>query len=96
LGIPYLDKFAVTEQAQGAGVGGSLWARMKAETPKFYWRSRNENEVNPWYFQQAHGSHKNQRWTVFWYGLGDYNEIKACVDHALNLPPSLHDHEAAR
>lgn len=91
---PYLDKFAVTTQAQGAGVGGSLWQRMKTENPKLYWRSRVENEINPWYFQQAQGSHKAGRWTVFWYGLDDFEEIKACIDHALSLPASLKDHGA--
>jgi acetylglutamate kinase len=89
---PYLDKFAVTTQAQGAGVGGSLWQRMKAETPKLFWRSRSENEINPWYFQQAEGCHKSGRWTVFWYGLGDFDEIKACIDHALALPATLREH----
>jgi bifunctional N-acetylglutamate synthase/kinase len=89
---PYLDKFAVTTQAQGAGVGGSLWQRMKAETPKLFWRSRSENEINPWYFQQAEGCHKSGRWTVFWYGLGDFEEIKACIDHALALPATLREH----
>src|SRR6185437_546126 len=65
---PYLDKFAVTTQAQGAGVGGSLWQRMKAENKKLFWRSRIENEINPWYFQQADGCYKAGRWAVFWYG----------------------------
>jgi acetylglutamate kinase len=89
---PYLDKFAVTTQAQGAGVGGSLWQRMKAETPKLFWRSRSENEINPWYFQQAEGCHKSGRWTVFWYGLAGFDEIRACVDHALGLPATLREH----
>jgi acetylglutamate kinase len=92
---PYLDKFAVTTQAQGAGVGGSLWQRMKAENPKIYWRSRVDNEINPWYFQQAQGSYKTGRWTVFWYGLESFEEIKACIDHALSLPATLKDHGAA-
>jgi acetylglutamate kinase len=89
---PYLDKFAVTTQAQGAGVGGSLWQRMKHENPKLFWRSRADNEINPWYFQQADGSHKSGRWTVFWYGLSGFDEIRACIDHALALPPTLKDH----
>ena len=92
-GVPYLDKFAVTAEAQGAGVGGSLWGRMKAENPKLFWRSRTENEVNPWYFQQAHGSYREGRWTVFWYGLSGWDEIRACVEHALALPATLHDRE---
>ena len=93
--IPYLDKFAVTAQAQGAGVGGSIWSRMKAETPKLFWRSRVENEINPWYFQQSQGSYKDARWTVFWYGLDGFDEIKQCIDHALSLPATLREHGTA-
>ncbi|APR74968.1 Acetylglutamate kinase [Minicystis rosea] len=91
---PYLDKFAVTTQAQGAGVGGSLWQRMKAENPKLFWRSRAENEINPWYFQQAQGSYRAGRWTVFWYGLDGFAEVQRCIDHALSLPATLKDHGA--
>jgi bifunctional N-acetylglutamate synthase/kinase len=93
--IPYLDKFAVTTQAQGAGIGGSLWARMKNENPQLFWRARNNNEVNPWYFQQAQGSYRNDRWTVFWFGLESFDDIRACIDHALQLPASLHEHDPA-
>lgn len=91
-GVPYLDKFAVTTQAQGAGVGGSLWKRMRAETPKLYWRARNGNEISPWYFQQAQGSYKNATWTVFWYGLESFDEIEDCVSHAISLPVTLREH----
>lgn len=94
-GVPYLDKFAVTTQAQGAGEGGSLWKRMCRENPKLYWRARNGNEINPWYFQQSTGSYKDERWTVFWYGLQGWDEIKACVDHALKLPATLREHGTA-
>jgi acetylglutamate kinase len=90
--VPYLDKFAVTAQAQGVGLGGSLWARMKGETPKLFWRARSENEINPWYFQQAQGSYRDARWTVFWYGLEGWDEIRACVEHALSLPATLREH----
>ena len=89
---PYLDKFAVTTQAQGAGVGGSLWQRMKTENPQLFWRSRADNEINPWYFQQADGSYRSGRWTVFWYGLEGFDEIRACIDHALSLPATLREH----
>ena len=92
---PYLDKFAVTAQAQGAGIGGSLWARMKAENPKLYWRARNENEINPWYFQQAEGSYRDTRWTVFWFGLSGFDEIKSCVEAALAMPATLREHGTA-
>jgi bifunctional N-acetylglutamate synthase/kinase len=93
--VPYLDKFAVTTQAQGAGVGSSLWKLMKSETPKLFWRARNENEINPWYFQEAQGSFRDAKWTVFYYGLSGWDEIKACVDHALHLPATLREHGTA-
>ncbi|MGK3997751.1 acetylglutamate kinase [Sorangium sp. So ce1024] len=92
---PYLDKFAVTTEAQGVGIGGSLWTRMKNENPRLFWRARNGNEINPWYFQQAEGSYRNESWTVFWYGLSSFDEIRACIDHALALPATLRHHGTA-
>jgi acetylglutamate kinase len=87
--VPYLDKFAVTQEAQGIGIGGSIWARMRRDNPRLFWRSRNDNPVNPWYFEHADGSYKSERWTVFWYGLGGFAEAQACVAHALTLPATL-------
>ena len=94
--IPYLDKFAVTSQAQGEGIGGSLWVRMRSETPKLFWRSRADNDINTWYFKRAQGSMRSGPWTVFWYGLDGFDEIKACVDRALALPPTLRAHGTSR
>ena len=47
-GIPYLDKFAVTNEAQGEGIGGSIWQRFRRENTKIFWRSRATNGVNTW------------------------------------------------
>ena len=91
-GMPYLDKFAVTTKAQGEGLGGSVWERMRAENPKLFWRAQSQNEVNGWYFQQADGSYKTPKWTVFWYGMSDFDEIRRCIETALSLPPTLKDH----
>lgn len=91
-GIPYLDKFAVTTEAQGDGVGGSLWQRMVRQEDKLFWRSRIDNEINPWYFQRADGCYKTEKWCVFWYGLTDYDDIKKCIDRALQMPPTLKAH----
>lgn len=92
LGVPYLDKFAVTTEAQGVGVGGSIWMRMTKENPKLFWRARADNAINPWYFQNADGAYKTDRWVVFWIGLSSYEEIRDCVDRALSLPPTLQEH----
>ncbi|MDP2341730.1 MAG: acetylglutamate kinase [Deltaproteobacteria bacterium] len=91
-GIPYLDKFAVTTEAQGDGVGGSLWQRMTKENEKLFWRSRIENEVNPWYFARSDGAYKSDKWCVFWCGLTDFDEIKTCIDLALAMPATLKMH----
>jgi acetylglutamate kinase len=87
--VPYLDKFAVTQEAQGIGIGGSIWARMRRDNPRLFWRARADNPVNPWYFEHADGSYREGRWTVFWYGLASFDEARACVAHALALPATL-------
>ena len=89
-GLPYLDKFAVTMEAQGAGLGASLWNRMRAETPRLFWRARPDNAVNPWYFKQAEGTHRTDEWIIFWYGLPSWTQVQLCIDHALSIPPSLY------
>lgn len=86
---PYLDKFAVTRKAQGEGLGGSLWTRVRRDHATLFWRARNDNPINAWYFQQADGTHKTDRWTVFWYGLDDFDSIARCVAEAAGKPATL-------
>ncbi len=68
-GLPYLDKFAVTSQAQGEGLGAAVWQVVTARYPALYWRSRNTNPVTPWYFQQADSSNRYGQWVVFTIGV---------------------------
>jgi bifunctional N-acetylglutamate synthase/kinase len=89
LDIAYLDKFAVTGEAQGEGIGASLWQRMRGETPALFWRARAHNPINSWYMRKADGMHKSGDWIVFWAGTQDFATIRACVDKALTLPASL-------
>jgi acetylglutamate kinase len=88
-GVPYLDKFAVTPEAQGEGIGGSIWQRMLREVPKLFWRARATNPVNSWYAQQADGLYKTDDWWVFWCGMTAFPEIEACVKRALAMPATL-------
>lgn len=90
--VPYLDKFAVTSEAQGEGIGGSLWQRLARDVPRLYWRARVENPINPWYFQRADGSYTRGDWTVFWVGVSDFSTIQECVERALAMPPTLGAH----
>ncbi|MEM9693665.1 MAG: acetylglutamate kinase [Myxococcota bacterium] len=87
--IPYLDKFAVTPQAQGEGLGASMWSRLRGDYPRLFWRSRPRNKINRWYFEQADGSFKLPDWTVFWYGLDDFEDVRRCVHTAQSMAATI-------
>jgi len=78
----YLDKFAVTPKAQGAGIGASLWNRLVAGEPELFWRSRRTNPINPWYFERADGAVRRDEWVVYWRGLDHPELIADCARHA--------------
>ena len=80
-GCTYLDKFAVLDDAQGEGLGRAVWQVMRDENPRLFWRSRHGNVVNPFYYAESDGCHKQRQWKVFWYGLEDFDEIARCVAH---------------
>ncbi len=89
-GVPYLDKFAVTNEAQGEGIGGSIWQRLRRENTKLFWRSRANNPVNTWYAQNADGLFKSNMWWVFWCGMTNFDEIRSSVERALAMPATFH------
>lgn len=89
----YLDKFAVTLEAQGAGIGASLWNRVVAQHPSLVWRSQRGNPINPWYFERADGALRGPEsmWAVFWIGLEDLSLIESCVADARSRKASFLD-----
>ncbi len=82
-GLPYLDKFIVTSQAQGEGLGAAIWQVVRARYPALYWRSRYTNPVTPWYFQQADSSNRCGQWVVFTIGIEEAVQRERCVDDSL-------------
>ncbi|HEX7348221.1 MAG TPA: acetylglutamate kinase [Rhodanobacteraceae bacterium] len=89
-GMPYLDKFAVLDAAQGEGLGRAVWQVMRAENPRLFWRSRHNNRVNIFYYAESDGCIKQPRYKVFWYGLGaDFAAIEHCVVHCAQRQPTL-------
>ena len=52
-GVPHLDKFAVADDAQGEGLGRAIWNAMRADVDRLFWRSRPDNPVNDFYFEQV-------------------------------------------
>ncbi|MCH8204482.1 MAG: hypothetical protein IID09_04920, partial [Candidatus Hydrogenedentes bacterium] len=85
----YLDKFAVTPKAQGAGIGASLWNRLIAGEPQLFWRSSEANPINSWYFDRADGAMRRGGWVVYWRGLDSPEHIASCVEYAATLAPSF-------
>ncbi|CAE1257125.1 NAGS [Acanthosepion pharaonis] len=81
--VPYLDKFAVSQKAQGEGTGEMLWACVRQDFKQLFWRSRGDNPINPWYFKKSEGSWSNGKWTVFWYGIQYHNTSSHLIDSAL-------------
>ena len=90
-GLPYLDKFAVLDDAQGEGLGRAVWQVMRDENPRLFWRSRHNNAVNIFYYAESDGCFKQPRWKVFWYGIDDFATIERCVAHCAQRQPTLLD-----
>jgi len=82
-GIPYLDKFAVTPEAQGAGLGAAVWQALIHRCPQLYWRSRADNPVTSWYFDQADASFKQGKWVAFSVGIEDFRQLRRCKEDCL-------------
>jgi acetylglutamate kinase len=87
----YLDKFAVLDEAQGEGLGRAVWKVMREENPRLFWRSRRGNPVNAFYYAEADGCLKQEKWKVFWYGMDDFDDIRRCVQHCAERPATLKD-----
>ncbi|USN99413.1 MAG: acetylglutamate kinase [Phycisphaeraceae bacterium] len=88
----YLDKLGINEQAQGLGLGATLWNRIRHDHPRLYWRSRVDNPANKWYLGRADGMHRTPEWLVFWYGLESRDQIETCIADALSFGHSFTAH----
>jgi acetylglutamate kinase len=82
-GLPYLDKFAVTPEAQGAGLGTAVWQALIHRCPSLYWRSRTDNPVTQWYFEQADASFTKEMWVAFSIGIDDFEQLKRCKEDCM-------------
>ena len=90
-GRPYMDKFVVAEEAKGEGLGRAIWKVMRGETSQLFWRSRQDNAINEFYFAHADGTFRTDPWTVFWYGIPGWDGVHAAVEHARSRRVSLVD-----
>ncbi|MFK8014716.1 MAG: acetylglutamate kinase [Gammaproteobacteria bacterium] len=88
-GIARLDKFAVTEAAQGEGIGSALWHRVRKAHGAMYWRARPGNAINTFYFRHADGFVRTDEWLVFWYGIEQMNVVQTLIDDACALEATM-------
>jgi acetylglutamate kinase len=82
-GIPYLDKFIVTPDAQGEGLGAAMWQVLRARYPSLYWRAKTSNPVASWYFQQSDSSYRQDEWIVYTIGIREAAQRGRVIDDAL-------------
>ncbi|MDX1381351.1 MAG: acetylglutamate kinase [Xanthomonadales bacterium] len=87
-GIPYLDKFAVTPEAQGAGLGAAVWTALAARCPRLYWRSRADNPLTRWYFERSDATFSSDRWVAFSRGIDDFAQLSRCRDDCFSRAES--------
>ena len=90
----YLDKFAVQPRARGTGIVDILWSEITSLYSSFFWRSRNENGVNPWYFERATSILRGDKWVTFahsnpskaYFDLAVLERVKKAIN---SIPPSF-------
>lgn len=87
-GLPYLDKFAVTPEAQGSGLGAAVWQNLIQLYPQLYWRSRITNPVSQWYFEQADSCIRQGGWVAFSNGITDFAQLQRCTEDSLGRAES--------
>jgi acetylglutamate kinase len=87
-GLPYLDKFAVTPEAQGAGLGAAVWQALVQRCPQLYWRSRVDNPITPWYYEQADASFTQDHWVSLSKGIEDFEQLNRCKEDCLSRSES--------
>lgn len=88
-GMYYLDKFCVSEEAQGQGIGQDIWNHLIDKYHCLFWRSRRENPVNIWYFQKADGCVRVGKWVMFWINLNE-DQVKEAIKYVSNLEETLY------
>jgi acetylglutamate kinase len=87
--LTYMDKFVVSDDAQGEGLGRAIWHVMRSGNPNLYWRSRRGNPIDEFYFANSDGAIKDDRWTVFWYGIPDWDAVRCAIEDARARPRTV-------
>jgi acetylglutamate kinase len=85
----WLDKFAVADDAQGEGLGRTIWRHMTDEFSLFFWRAKFDNPIRNFYLNESDGHVNCGKWTVFWKGEFDLTKLPELINEAVNKPASF-------
>ncbi|MGV6851573.1 MAG: acetylglutamate kinase [bacterium] len=88
-GLSHMDKFVVHPEARGEGLARVVWQEIRNEHAQLFWRARQNNPINQFYYMESDGCIKKHPWTIFWYGLTDMAAIQSCVETASQRPASI-------
>ncbi|KAJ1654192.1 hypothetical protein IWQ61_005838 [Dispira simplex] len=77
--VPVLDKFLATKTGVLNNVTDNVWNLLTRDYPRLAWVVPHDDPNLTWHFERAQGSVTQNQHTVFWYGLEDMEQIKACV-----------------
>ncbi len=87
VGGTYLDKIAVTPQAQGTGIAKTLMAHLRDENPVLAWRATKTNPANAWYARLG-TTIETPEWNIYGWGMSMENLAHAAQIIA-RLPPTM-------
>lgn len=86
--IRYLDKFVVDKPSQGYRLGSDIWELLTSDFSRIFWRSRADNPLNYWYYDNAERCYKAEHWNIFSLGLSGL-EFEGAVQYVLKKKNSL-------
>lgn len=97
--ITYLDKFAVIPNAQGLGLGKTIWKVLLNNHKRFAWRAAKDNSFNTFYSHQANETIETENWLLYLkgYTTKDYPNLTHQITQIPSsfLPPHTHSNKRA-
>lgn len=78
-GVPILDKFISKRDGWLNNVTENIWSAIKKDHPKLIWKIKETDENAAWHFSRSEGSLLENGEYIFWYGVGDVNEVANMV-----------------
>ena len=65
-----------------------MWQALVHRCPGLYWRSRTQNPITSWYFDQADTSFTSDHWVAFSVGIEDFDQLDRCKQDWLSRDES--------